>query len=121
MTHPSTLYRIVSRSDWQRAQARGTFEGTEHDLRDGFIHFSTADQVHETAAKHYAGKQDLLLLFVAAEALLSLGAGALRWEVSRGGALFPHLYAALPVALVARVEPLPLDAQGEHQFPPLEP
>jgi uncharacterized protein (DUF952 family) len=116
-----TLYRIVSATDWRNAVHEGAFRGTEHDVRDGFIHLSTAGQVAETAAKHYASKPDLLLLFVRAQPLLALAEGALRWETSRGGALFPHLYAALPVGLVHRVERLPLDELGRHMFPALEP
>ena len=101
---------------WQRAEASGTFAGTEHDLRDGFIHFSTAGQVAETAARHYAGLANLLLVTVNVAAL----GDALRWEPSRGGALFPHLYAPLPTAAATRVTPLPLGPDGVHVLPPLE-
>jgi uncharacterized protein (DUF952 family) len=109
------VYRILDREAWDAAVARGAFAGSEHDLRDGFIHFSTAAQVAETAAKHYAGQQGLVLLWVRVAAL----GDALRWEPSRGGALFPHLYAELSADAVARVEPLPLDARGQHVFPRL--
>ena len=115
-----TLYRIVSASDWEVAQKQKTFHGSADDLRDGFIHLSSADQVRETAARHYAGKPDLLLLYLRSDAL-SQPPGALRWEVSRGGALFPHWYAVLPIDLVHRVAPLPLGATGQHVFPDLEP
>ena len=91
----------------------GLFKGAPIDLKDGYIHFSTAEQVRETAAKHFAGQSDLLLVSVD-EARLG---PALRWEPSRGGALFPHLYAALPLSAVTRVEPLPLGADGAHRFP----
>ena len=111
--HPKTIYRILSQQAWERAQADGTFAGSEHDVRDGFIHFSTAEQVAETAAKHYAGRADLVLLWVDAEQL----GEALRWEPSRGGALFPHLYGALAVAAVTRVAALPLSADGRHELP----
>ncbi len=113
--HPMTvIYRIVSESDWQAAQAAGAFAGTAHDLRDGFIHFSTASQAAETAAKHYAGKTDLLLLYVRDSDLTS----PLKWEKSRNDDLFPHLYGPLPVSAVYRVEALPLDsARGRHVFP----
>lgn len=113
--HPMTvIYRIVSESDWQAAQAAGAFTGTAHDLRDGFIHFSTASQAAETAAKHYAGKTDLLLLYVRDSDLAS----PLKWEKSRNDDLFPHLYGPLPVSAVYRVETLPLDrATGRHIFP----
>jgi uncharacterized protein (DUF952 family) len=112
-TTPRVVYRLLGADDWQRAQASGSFLGTEHDLRDGFIHFSTAEQLAETAARHYAGRAGLLLLGVNVELLGS----SLRWEPSRGGALFPHLYAALPLSAVTRVEPLPLSADGRHLFP----
>lgn len=101
---PAFIYRLVSHEDWQTALAAGAFHGSAHDLRDGFIHFSTASQVRETAAKHYAGRADLLLLRVAVAALRA----PLRWEVSRNQELFPHLYGALPVTAVDGVDPLPL-------------
>ncbi len=113
MTHPTSIYRIVAAAVWRRAEASGKFSGTEHDLRDGFIHFSTAEQVAETAARHYAGQTELLLVSVSAA---QLGA-ALRWEPSRGGGLFPHLYADLPLSAVTRVDPLPLAADGVHVLP----
>jgi uncharacterized protein (DUF952 family) len=83
--------------------------------RHGFIHFSNAAQAPETAAKHFAGQADLLLIAVEAEALGS----ALRYEVSRGGALFPHLHAPLPLSAVRWAKPLPLGADGRHVFPEL--
>src|SRR5690349_7014225 len=98
-----TLYRIVSASDWESIQKHKTFYGSADDRRDGFIHLSSADQVRETAARHYAGQTGLMLLYLRSEALAE--PGALRWEASRGGALFPHWYASLPLALVYRVEP----------------
>ena len=103
----ATIYRIVSSADWSAASAGGAFHGSDHDRRDGFIHFSAAHQVAETAAKHYAGQRELLLVSVSSERLEELLPGALRWEISRGGAAFPHLYASLPLAAVTRVEPLP--------------
>jgi len=109
---PAVIYRLVSHEDWQAAQAAGAFEGSAHDRRDGFIHFSTASQLRETAAKHYAARADLLLLHVAVSALEA----PLRWEVSRNQELFPHLYGALPVSAVKRVDPLPLGADGRHDF-----
>lgn len=112
-----TVYRILSRADWEAALALGELRGTAHDLRDGFIHFSTAEQVEDTARIHYARLSDLVLLSVRTEAL---PADAWRWEASRNGALFPHLYAALPTAAVQRVEPLVLQSDGTHRFPPLE-
>ncbi len=105
------LYKIVSAAEWRSAEAKGVFEGAAVDLSDGFIHFSTAEQVEETAAKHFAGRADLLLVAVEAETL----GEALKWEVSRGGALFPHLYAPLSLDAVTRVAPLPL-RDGHHDF-----
>lgn len=111
--HARTIYRLLDAHTWAEARAAGAFHGTEHDLRDGFIHFSTAAQVTETAARHYAGRANLVLLWVDA---VRLG-DALRWEPSRGGALFPHLYASLSLSAVTRAEPLPLTAEGLHRFP----
>ncbi|HEX6958755.1 MAG TPA: DUF952 domain-containing protein [Ferrovibrio sp.] len=111
--HPAIIYRIIAKADWAAAQAAGAFRGTAHDLRDGFIHFSTAAQAAETAARHYAGLDDLLLLYVDTAKL----AAPLKWEASRNGDLFPHLYGALPAAAVQRVAALPLDAAGRHVFP----
>ena len=111
---PKTIYRILTQQAWAEAQAEGTFRGSEHDVRDGFIHFSTAVQLAETAAKHYARMTGLVLLWVDVEPL----AQALRWEASRGGALFPHLYGALPLYAVSRSAPLELDANGVHVLPP---
>lgn len=108
------IYRIIAREDWQAAKAAGSFAGTAHDIRDGFIHFSTAAQAAETALKHYAGQQELLLLHVDTATLTA----PLKWEASRGGDLFPHLYGSLPVGAVHRIEPLPLDPKtGRHLFP----
>lgn len=89
------------------------FTGSPVDLADGYIHFSTAAQVRETAARHFAGQSDLLLVAVDAHTI----AGALKWEPSRGGALFPHLYAPLPVTAAIWIKPLPLDRDGRHTFP----
>lgn len=110
----TVIYRIIAAADWAAAEAAGAFAGTAHDIRDGFIHFSTAAQAAETAAKHYAGQTGLLLLAVDTAALTA----PLKWEKSRNDDLFPHLYGSLPVAAVARVLPLPLDAAtGRHIFP----
>lgn len=109
MTH---IYKIVSRADWDAAQTAGVFRGAPIDLADGFIHFSTAEQVEETAAKYFAGQPDLLLVAVDSAKL----GDALKWEVSRGGAPFPHLYAPLSLDSVARADPLPLGADGRHDL-----
>jgi uncharacterized protein (DUF952 family) len=115
MAFPKTIFRLLAADAWHAAQAAGSFEGGPHDARDGFIHFSSAEQVAETAARHYAGQAGLVLLWVDSDAL----GAALRWEPSRGGALFPHLYGVLPVAAVTRVEALSLGADGKHLFPEL--
>ena len=112
----TTIYKICPASLWREAERAGIFRGSAHDERDGFIHFSTAAQAAETAAKHFAGQNDLMLLHVDAAAL----GPALKWEASRGGALFPHLYAALTLAAVIKIDALPLGADGTHQFPKLK-
>ena len=110
-----TIYHICRREEWERAVAGGSYAGSSQDAADGFIHFSTAAQVKESAARHRAGQDGLVLLAVDATAL----GDKLRWEQARGGQLFPHLYTALPTQAVRRVEPLPLGADGRHVFPPL--
>ena len=107
------IYKIVPESLWTQARAKGVFEGAAIDLADGYIHFSTGAQARETAARHFAGQAGLLLVAVPAEAL----GPALQFEPSRGGDLFPHLYAPLPLSAVAWERPLPLGADGAHQFP----
>jgi uncharacterized protein (DUF952 family) len=114
--HPKTIYKICDAAAWQAAERTGEFAGAPVDLADGYIHFSTADQVAETAAKHFAGQGDLVLVAVAADAL----GPALKWEPSRGGALFPHLYDTLPRSAVRWTKPLPLGPDGHHVFPALE-
>ncbi len=109
-----TIYKICPAALWREAEAAGVFRGAPVDLADGYIHFSAAAQVAETAARHFAGQHDLLLVAVAADRL----GPALKWEPSRGGALFPHLYGTLPLAAVLWVKPLPLGADGRHVFPP---
>ena len=109
------IYKILSAADWQQAERAGVFKGAGIDLNDGFIHFSTAVQAAETAAKHFAGQAGLVLVAVDAEKL----SAALKWEVSRGGQLFPHLHGHLATDEVAWVKPLPLDASGKHSFPTL--
>ena len=111
------IYKICPAALWREAERDGVFAGAPVDTADGFIHFSTAAQVAETAAKHFAGARDLLLVRVDAAKL----GERLKWEPSRGGALFPHLYGPLWLADVGKVEPLPLGADGRHEFPPLEP
>ena len=112
---PETIYKISTTALWREAERTGAFTGAPVDLADGFIHFSTAGQVAETAARHFAGASDLVLVAVDPA---GLGA-ALRYEPSRGGALFPHLYGTLPLTAVRWVRPLPLGREG-HVFPELE-
>lgn len=102
------IYKILPRAEWTAAQAAGRFRGSAVDRQDGFIHFSTAAQLQETARRHFSGQADLLILEVEAE---DLGAG-LKWEPSRGGDLFPHLYGELEAAAVRSAREAPLDAAG---------
>lgn len=108
------IYKIISASEWKAAEAAGVFKGVAIDLTDGYIHFSTASQAAETAAKHFAGQTDLLLITINPDALTQ----ELTWEPSRGGALFPHLYGDLNMEAVAEKAVLPLNADGVHVFPP---
>lgn len=105
------IYKIAPKSLWDEAERQGVFAGAPVDLADGYIHFSTADQARETAAKHFAGQSDLVLAIIEADAL----GDALKWEPSRGGALFPHLYRPLRMEEVLGVHPLPLK-DGAHDF-----
>lgn len=107
------LFKICDAAAWSLAAAAGAYHGAPVDLADGFIHLSTAGQVAETAARHFAGRSGLVVVVVDDSAL----GEALKWEPSRGGALFPHLYSVLPLAAVLAVEPLPLGADGRHLFP----
>ncbi len=106
------IYKIFRAAEWAALQADGSSQGAPVDLADGYIHFSTATQAAETAAKHFAGAKGLMLIAVETTPL----GDALKWEVSRGGAEFPHLYRDLRMADVAWAKPLPLVA-GAHQFP----
>jgi len=110
------IYKITPQAPWREAEANGRFTGAPIDVADGYIHFSTAEQVRETAAKHFAGQTDLVLVAVDGAQL----GDPLKYEVSRGGALFPHLYGVLEMSAVLWVRPLPLGADGAHQFPVLE-
>ena len=102
----ATIYKLCSSTLWREAERAGRFDGAPVDREDGFIHFSTAEQVQETADRHFRGEPDLLVVAVDAA---SLGTD-LRWEVSRGGALFPHLYAPLPLEAVRSVRAVPVMA-----------
>ena len=106
------VFKIVATEAWRAAERAGVFEGAAVDRADGFIHFSTAAQAAETAAKWFAGRDDLTLAAIESGAL----GKALRWEPSRGGALFPHLYGPLPMSAVVWSRPLPLASDGRHDF-----
>ena len=109
------IYKIATVEQWRAAERDGVFSGAPVDLADGFIHFSTAGQVGETAARHFAGQRELVVVAVDAAAV----GPNLRWEPSRGGALFPHLYGRLELSCVAEVRDLPLGPDGRHRFPEL--
>jgi uncharacterized protein (DUF952 family) len=109
----STIYKICSASEWSEAVRIGQFAGSEADHRDGFIHFSAAHQVSETASRHFSGQSNLLLIAIDAT---RLGA-ALKWEPSRGGNLFPHLYGPLPMSAVLHSEVLTIDENGQVIIP----
>ena len=113
----TTIYKICEQALWRGAETDGLFRGTAADQRDGFIHFSSAAQVAETASKHFAKESDLMLVAVDAERL----GVALKWERSRGGELFPHLYAALPLSAVRWARPLPDAVDGRRVIVELEP
>ena len=113
----TTIYKICTAAEWHEAEHAGAYRGSAVDRQDGFIHFSTAEQAAETASKWFAGQRDLVLVAVDGDAL----GARLKWEPSRGGALFPHLYGDLEFSAVLRVDPLPLDADGRHVFPPQMP
>jgi uncharacterized protein (DUF952 family) len=106
------IYKIVPADEWREAEAAGRFDGSGIDRRDGFIHFSSQAQVRETAVRHFAGMRGLLLVAVDAAAV------PIRWEPSRGGALFPHLYGPLPMDAVVWQRPLELGPDGQHLLPP---
>ena len=106
------IYKIVEATTWRDAVAAGRFAGAGVDLADGSLHFSTTAQARETAAQHFAGREGLVLVAFDPGRL-----SPLKWEPSRGGDLFPHLYGALDPATALRVDPLPLGPDGRHVFP----
>jgi uncharacterized protein (DUF952 family) len=112
-----TIYKICTRSEWRSAEHDGRYGGSDLDRRDGFIHFSTAAQAGETATKHFAGQADLMLVAVDVGTL----GPSLKWERSRGGDLFPHLYDALPLGAVRWAKPLDDEVAGRRAFPELDP
>jgi uncharacterized protein (DUF952 family) len=110
----AVVYKICARLDWLRAQQFGELIPSNDDVRDGFIHLSRAHQLEGSLARHFAGQADLVLLAVRVERLPE---GALRWEPSRGGDLFPHLYDRLGITSVEQVHELPLDGSAVHVLP----
>lgn len=108
------IYKLFRGAEWAAAQAQSRFSGSPADIKDGFIHFSTAAQAAETAAKYFAGESGLVLAEIDPDRLEA----PLAWEPSRGGALFPHLYGALPLSAVVRTWVLPLAPDGSHALPP---
>lgn len=112
-----TIYKICPASVWREAERRGVFRGSAADLCDGFIHFSTASQVAETAKKHFSGQTGLFLIAVDADAL----GDQLRWEISRNDEPFPHLYGELDLAAVTAVLEMRARSDGTHHIPELEP
>jgi uncharacterized protein (DUF952 family) len=116
-TRVRTIYKICPASAWREAERQGIFRGSADDLRDGFIHFSTAPQVVGTARKHFAGQTGLFLIAIDTDAL----GDALRWEVSRGGELFPHLYGDLDLGHVTAVMDMRTRSDGTHDIPELAP
>jgi uncharacterized protein (DUF952 family) len=111
------IYKIASASAWREAERQGVYRGSADDIRDGFIHFSTAAQIAETVRKHFFGQAGLFLIEVDADAL----GDPLRWEPSRGGDLFPHLFDALDLGAVTNVFELQARSDGSHDVPELKP
>lgn len=109
---PRAIFHIATEEDWNQAIAAGIYRGSAAARRDGFLHFSTAEQIVESAAKHWLGRQGILLAVEPDK----LGA-ALKWETSRGGALFPHVYGDVPLGAVVLVRLLRLGPDGRHVFP----
>ncbi len=107
------VYKLMPRAEWEAALAAGVYEGSADDRRDGYIHFSAADQLAATARKHFSGVGDLLLLKVDADALGT----DLKWEPARGGTLFPHLYGPLPINAVVSANEIRRDGTGVAIFP----
>jgi uncharacterized protein (DUF952 family) len=114
-TGATAIFKIVPAAVWAAAERNGAFAGAGIDLKDGYIHFSSAEQVAETARLHFAGQEELVLVAVDPAAF----GATLKWEPSRGGALFPHLYGALDPKRILWVKPIPLGADGRHLLPDL--
>jgi uncharacterized protein (DUF952 family) len=110
------IFHLCRQDEWEEARSRGGYAGSSQDRQDGFIHFSTAEQLPGSARKHRAGQPNIVLLAVDPTPL----GNALKWEPSRGGALFPHLYGELPVSAVRWTKDLLLGPDGIHILPPLD-
>ena len=110
---PDVAYKVLTAEQMDRLEREGTFTGAEADLADGFIHLSTAEQLDETVARHFAGQDDLHIAAVDLPVL----ADAVKWEPSRGGAMFPHIYAALPLSAVIAYGPLERADDGKVRLP----
>jgi len=108
------IYHVCRRDEWEAARRSGSYDGSSQDRADGFIHFSALDQLRASVAKHRAGQDGLVVLKVDPDALT---AGSLKWEPSRGGALFPHVHGSVPVDAVVQTDDLPLGSDGNHRFP----
>lgn len=102
------IYKVCSKSVWEEIRTLTSWNGSPHDMRDGFIHFSTASQLEGTVRKHYAGQTDLILLVIEADTL----GDALKWEASRDGDLFPHLYGPLPTSTIESAQELTTAKDG---------
>lgn len=113
MSQPSTAYKVLTQDQMDALEADGTFAGSAVDLADGYIHLSTAAQLTETVDKHFAGQSDLHVVAVDLDAL----GDAVRWEESRGGQLFPHIYGPLPLSAVVAYSPLERDAAAQVRLP----
>tara|TARA_R110000787_G_scaffold95530_2_gene198573 strand:- start:206 stop:553 length:348 start_codon:yes stop_codon:yes gene_type:complete len=106
-------FKLLTRDQWEQFRADGLFTGAPVDINDGYIHLSARDQVAETAAKHFAGQDDLMLLMIDLSAL----SDTVKWEPSRGGALFPHIYGTIPMSAVTTKAKIRLGDDGRHIFP----
>lgn len=113
MSTPTTAYKVLTQGQMDALEADGAFAGAPVDLADGYIHLSTAAQLTETVDKHFAGHDDLHVVAVDLDVL----GDAVKWEPSRGGQLFPHIYAALPLSAVVAYSPLERDAAGQVKLP----
>ncbi|MEX1306329.1 MAG: DUF952 domain-containing protein [Rhodovibrionaceae bacterium] len=110
------IYHVCSKAAWKQAERTGVYAGSDDDIRDGFLHFSTGDQVVESVEKHRAGQKGLVIVACDPDALYP----QLRWEAARGGKLFPHFYGELKIEKALFVKDLPLGEDGRHLFPELE-